>query len=78
MAKEEITLIDLHERVTALEKTVGTLMEDFRSRRGPTSEPKPLTEHKLTGYLCRICGKPQYETPSGAVCENGHGGADSV
>lgn len=26
---------------------------------------------------CSLCGKPQYETPSGITCSNGHGGADS-
>lgn len=28
--------------------------------------------------LCADCGKPQFETPSGIVCENGHGGAASI
>jgi hypothetical protein len=28
-----------------------------------------------TGTACSVCGEPQYKTPSGAVCQNGHGGA---
>lgn len=31
-----------------------------------------------TKLLCSICKKPQFETPSGLVCEEGHGGADSI
>lgn len=27
---------------------------------------------------CSICGEPQFNTPSGITCVNGHGGADSV
>lgn len=28
------------------------------------------------GTKCSVCGEPQYETPSGVTCKNGHGGAD--
>lgn len=30
------------------------------------------------GLLCEVCGEPQYETPHGEVCKNGHGGAMGV
>ena len=30
---------------------------------------------RLTGTNCSVCGKPQYESPGGVTCENGHGGA---
>lgn len=33
---------------------------------------------KYTGMLCIDCHKPQFITPSGDSCENGHGGAPSV
>ena len=33
---------------------------------------------KEEGGLCSVCEKPQYETPSGATCENGHGGAPTL
>lgn len=40
-----------------------------------------LTEHEAASDptvadLCGLCGKPQFSTPSGVVCENGHGGAE--
>ena len=28
--------------------------------------------------LCSVCGLPQYETQSGMICDNGHGGAESI
>jgi hypothetical protein len=34
-----------------------------------------LPKSKL-GTVCSICGEPQFETPSGASCKNGHGGAE--
>ena len=30
---------------------------------------------RATGTNCSVCGLPQYTTPSGDVCDNGHGGA---
>jgi hypothetical protein len=27
---------------------------------------------------CSVCGKPQFKTTSGVVCQNGHGGADPM
>lgn len=44
-----------------------------------------LKEPGITGSIvlnseqkyCSVCGQPQYETPSGITCSNGHGGADS-
>ena len=47
--------------------TVG-LREDF---------PKELISEDL-GTKCAICGEPQFDTPSGLTCKNGHGGADST
>ena len=29
----------------------------------------------FNGLLCSLCGSPQFETPSGVTCANGHGGA---
>lgn len=36
-----------------------------------------LIDFPLNGLLCADCGKPQYDTPSGATCGE-HGGADGV
>lgn len=30
----------------------------------------------LTGDDCSVCGKPQFMTPSGVTCQEGHGGAE--
>ena len=38
-----------------------------------------VTDELTTGFnglLCALCGSPQFETPSGVTCANGHGGAD--
>jgi len=42
-----------------------------------------LSSHVLESILpsdlapvCSVCGEPQFETPSGMTCKNGHGGAD--
>lgn len=34
----------------------------------------PLESFPLTGTRCSECKEPQYESPSGTVCKNGHGG----
>lgn len=28
--------------------------------------------------VCSVCGSPQFETPSGVTCKNGHGGAPAT
>lgn len=33
-----------------------------------------LASRCVVGLVCRECGKPVYDTPSGMVCEDGHGG----
>lgn len=37
----------------------------------PTAPSQPKTK-------CSVCGELQVETPSGAICSNGHGGAPGV
>ena len=32
----------------------------------------------LDAPLCGVCKEPQFETPSGVTCVNGHGGADPL
>ena len=32
----------------------------------------------LGAPLCGVCKEPQFETPSGVTCVNGHGGADPL
>lgn len=38
-------------------------------------EPEMVTS---TGLVCAVCRRPQFDTPGGRSCENGHGGADGV
>ncbi len=45
------------------------------------SEPKDVNvenDGSPTNYLCAMCNEPQFETTSGLVCKNGHGGAGSI
>jgi len=32
----------------------------------------------ITFSKCSICGEPQFHTPSGVTCLNGHGGANAA
>ena len=60
------------------EKTLETLQKMADKFLG---EPKPYymdEEKKWTGKNCSVCGEPQWETPSGVTCKNGHGGADPM
>lgn len=36
--------------------------------------PMPASAYAETGLLCPVCDCPQYRTPSGDVCAEGHGG----
>lgn len=83
----------LHERVAEVGRSLGLLLEEvpedsyafhgeLRSIRDrisgyldalnqpPVPQPTPL--------LCGACGEPQFNTPSGLICKNGHGGAESL
>lgn len=45
------------------------------------SEMSDLVQEALSGELnerCSVCGEPQFESPSGVVCSNGHGGAPAA
>jgi ElaB/YqjD/DUF883 family membrane-anchored ribosome-binding protein len=42
------------------------------------SELPALEAYPRTGLMCSECGMPQYNTPGGEVCKNGHGGAPGV
>jgi hypothetical protein len=38
-------------------------------------EDKPVDSFPPLGTHCSVCGMPQYDTPGGPSCINGHGGA---
>lgn len=44
----------------------------------PTQKVTQQPEHDFTGDKCSVCGEPQFNTPSGVCCKNGHGGAESA
>jgi hypothetical protein len=46
------------------------LEDDF-----PGDPIKKVTDFPATGTRCSVCGEPQYKTPHGVTCVNGHGGA---
>ena len=45
---------------------------DFQAMQPRCGEWRPKVE------LCSVCNEPQFMTPSGETCSNGHGGAPSV
>jgi hypothetical protein len=38
--------------------------------------PPPVEAYPPTGTRCSACGEPQFRTPHGECCRNGHGGAE--
>lgn len=44
---------------------------------GPGAEHPPES-YPATGLLCSACRQPQFQTPAGDVCENGHGGVPGI
>lgn len=61
-AHPEFNLSDLDDLIKALEDA----RDYVKGRKAPTQ------------LLCSVCQEPQFKTPSGAVCKNGHGGAPGV
>lgn len=39
-------------------------------------DDRPVDSYPPLGLRCVVCDEPQYGTPGGATCMNGHGGAD--
>ena len=39
---------------------------------------KKTFQSMIEASLCSVCNEPQFETPHGTTCKNGHGGAESV
>lgn len=39
-------------------------------------ERKEQKAPKKNGLVCSVCKSPQYDTPSGTICDNGHGGVE--
>lgn len=47
----------------------------LRERVPEAPAPTGFEDETPQQLFCEVCGKPQHETPSGPVCENGHGAA---
>jgi hypothetical protein len=43
-----------------------------------TSPQNGHVTRTLNGLLCSECGEPQYDSPSGAYCDNNHGGVHGI
>lgn len=62
----------LHDRIAA-EAAIRNLRAACDATLGET---KP--EMRSIKLVCPICGEPQFNTPSGATCCNGHGGVEGI
>lgn len=61
------------EQKNPLDATIGEMFTEEELKRMETDandSPNP------TGTVCSVCGAPQYNTPSGITCSNGHGRAE--
>lgn len=53
----------------------GALWADvMKTEEGQATQQEPKKNY--TGEDCGSCGKPQWNSPSGVTCDNGHGGAE--
>ncbi len=55
-----------------LDATHAAQISEFLRRNPEKAEPR------YNGLMCPICGNPQFESPSGPACNNGHGGQEGV
>ncbi len=60
---------------TAGAKPGRTRRKGVETGPGPSSTVPVGDPPALTGFLCSVCGEPQFKTPSGDTCKNGHTGA---
>ena len=52
----------------------GALWSDVMNSEGQATQQVPKKNY--TGEDCGSCGEPQWNSPSGVTCDNGHGGAE--
>lgn len=55
---------------------VSAWLREVAATLAPSNDPP--TPGEKNGLLCSACGEPQFATPSGASCPNGHGGVEGV
>ena len=66
--------------IDALWEAAGKEHKEARARiEGKAKTPEEIEQLPSTeGMFCGVCGEQQYNSPSGCVCKNGHGGAPTV
>lgn len=82
---------DLSEETTEAKEKTGSQktgmripVSETKAKHKPASELSTASGDKLhilpdaTAAICSVCGKYQFATDSGPVCNNGHGGAASM
>lgn len=73
---------DFDRLVAAIERCAVALETLASDVKPPAATPleafKPTESYPKNGLHCSVCGYPQHETPGGACCANGHGGARGV
>ena len=87
LARESVTLVCYCTEVERCHRTIlarellPKVGATYQGERGtlalPWASVPPIRGMKHLG-TCSVCGKPQFETPSGPCCENGHGGAPTI
>jgi hypothetical protein len=75
--KQKILDFDFDDFINDLPRDCIRELESTDDEFDPFNEFDPLNL-KYTGKLCIDCYKPQYMTPSGETCKNGHGGSPSI
>lgn len=64
-------------RLAGIENSIKTLPSQIAPIQPEYNTPNIQENISSTNKICSICGQPQFDTPSGLTCSNGHGGADS-
>lgn len=82
-AYQEHILPSLHEEDSRRDRTIrsveahyGSLADDPADWSESTSGGQKVSDvFPPNGETCGVCESPQYDTPGGPICDNGHGGA---
>lgn len=73
-----LRLATLRDRLDGLPAVVELLREDVMAREYGWVWSKPSAAPGKARRLCGECHRPQRDTPSGATCDRGHGGAPEL
>lgn len=73
--KEAKEIVDQQEKQQDVERKAK---QNEREQELVEEKPKEDAKPKYTGTKCSVCKEPQFESPSGDVCKNAHGGAEPL